>query len=261
MSRASDPEVSVVIPAFNERECLPALLDEIAEALAGRRYEVIVVDDGSTDGTAELLDRRVERDPRMVVIHFARNAGQSAAFYAGFRRARAERIVTLDADGQNPPAEIPRLLDAMGEDVDLVAGYRAHRHDSAWRRFQSRVANAVRNALSGETIRDTGCSLKVFRARHLQELPLFDGMHRFLPTLCRLAGATRIIELPVAHRPRQGGRSKYGMWNRALRGLVDLLAVRWLQRRWVRYDVREIRSGEESPPASEAADRRPASSR
>lgn len=252
MNSSDAPDFSLVIPAFDERECLPALLDEIARSLDGHRYEVIVVDDGSSDGTAELLDRRAASDPRLVVIHLARNAGQSAAFHAGFRRARSELIVTLDADGQNPPGEIPRLLAAMGDDVDLVAGYREHRHDSAWRRLQSRVANAVRNALTGETIRDTGCSLKVFRRRHLREVPLFDGMHRFLPTLCRLAGARCVVEVPVKHRPRLGGRSKYGMWNRALRGLVDLLAVRWLQRRWVRYEVREIRSGASSGPESPA---------
>ncbi len=193
------------------------------------------------------------------MIHFARNAGQSAAFFAGFRQARSELVVTLDADGQNPPQEIPRLLDAMQDDVDLVAGYRVRRRDTAWRRLQSRIANAVRNALSGETIRDTGCSLKVFRRRHLLELPLFDGMHRFLPTLCRLAGARNVVEVPVDHRPRQGGRSKYGMWNRAARAFIDLLVIRWMQRRWVRYEIREIRSG--ASRSSAAPSNGPAASR
>jgi glycosyltransferase involved in cell wall biosynthesis len=235
------PEVSIVVPVFNERECLPSLLREVREALEGGRwtYEVVLVDDGSTDGSSELLDDEGRRDVRLVAVHFRRNAGQTAAFAEGFRRARGPVIVTIDADGQNPPAEIPRLLEALVDGVDLVAGYRANRRDTGWRRFQSRIANAVRNRLSNETIRDTGCSLKAFRAEHLKRIPLFNGMHRFLPTLCRLAGAQVVAEVQVSHRPRQGGVSKYGMWNRVGRSLVDLLAVRWMQRRWLHYEVRE----------------------
>jgi len=233
--------VSLVIPVFNEMECLPGLLDEVHASLdpVGEEYEVILVDDGSTDGSAEWLDRRAAEDPRLAIVHFVRNAGQSAAFAAGFRRARGGIVVTLDADGQNPPAEIPRLLEAMTDGVDIVAGYREKRRDSSWRRIQSRIANRVRNHLSGETIRDTGCSLKAFRRPYLLDLPVFNGMHRFLPTLCRLAGARTVVEVPVDHRPRQGGTSKYGMLNRAWRAFVDLLGVRWLQRRWIRYEVRE----------------------
>ena len=235
------PRVSLVIPVYNEIECLPGLVEEIRQALdpTGRSYEVVLVDDGSSDGSSDWLDRAAGADPRLVVVHFARNAGQSAAFAAGFRAAKGEIVVTLDADGQNPPAEIPRLLEALTDDVDIVAGYRATRRDSAWRRVQSRIANAVRNGLSGETIRDTGCSLKAFRRQYLLELPVFNGMHRFLPTLCRLAGARTVVEVPVGHRPRQGGTSKYGMLNRAARAFVDLMGVRWLQRRWIRYEVRE----------------------
>ena len=235
------PRVSLVIPVYNEIECLPGLVEEIRQALdpTGRSYEVVLVDDGSSDGSSDWLDRAAGADPRLVVVHFARNAGQSAAFAAGFRAAKGEIVVTLDADGQNPPAEIPRLLEALTDGVDIVAGYRATRRDSAWRRVQSRIANAVRNGLSGETIRDTGCSLKAFRRRYLLELPVFNGMHRFLPTLCRLAGARTVVEVPVGHRPRQGGTSKYGMLNRAARAFVDLMGVRWLQRRWIRYEVRE----------------------
>lgn len=237
---APGPQVSLVIPVYDEIECLPTLLAEVRAALdpSGVRYEVVLVDDGSTDGSSEWLDRAAGGDPRLVVLHFVRNAGQSAAFAAGFRRARGEIVVTLDADGQNPPAEVPKLLAALTDGVDIVAGYRVTRRDSAWRRFQSRIANAVRNGLSGETIRDTGCSLKAFRRRYLIDLPVFNGMHRFLPTLCRLAGATTVVEVPVDHRPRQGGTSKYGMLNRAWRAFVDLLGVRWLQRRWIRYEVR-----------------------
>jgi glycosyltransferase involved in cell wall biosynthesis len=235
-----EPQVSLVIPVYNEVECLPGVLGEIRAALAGGRwtYEIVLVDDGSRDGSSELMDREAQADPRVVPLHFVRNAGQTAAFAAGFRHARGSVIVTLDADGQNPPAEIPKLLDALRPGVDVVAGYRARRRDTAWRLFQSRIANAIRNRLSGETIRDTGCSLKAFRAQHLKQIPLFTGMHRFLPTLCRMAGATTVVEVPVEHRERQGGVSKYGMWNRALRAFVDLLAVRWMQTRWLRYEVR-----------------------
>ena len=240
---AGEPKVSLVIPVYNEIESLPFLLQEIRAALGAARidYELVLVDDGSTDGSGALLDREAEGDRRLRPVHFRRNAGQSAAFAEGFRRARGEVIVTLDADGQNPPAEIPQLLAAMTDDVDVVAGYRSSRQDSGWRRLQSRIANTVRNKLSGETIRDTGCSLKAFRASHLKVVPLFTGMHRFLPTLCRLAGARRVVEVPVEHRPRRAGVSKYGMWNRVFRSLADLMAVRWMQRRWLHYEVRDER--------------------
>lgn len=237
------PRVSIVIPVYDERECLPALLDEVAAAMSGVEdaYEVVLVDDGSTDGSGELLDEVSASDPRVAVVHFARNAGQSAAFFEGFCRASGEIVVTLDADGQNPPLEIPRLLEALEAGVDVVVGYREFRHDSAWRRFQSRIANVVRNRLTRETIRDTGCSLRAIRAQWLEAVPPFDGMHRFIPTLCRLAGARRIVEIPVGHRPRQGGQSKYGMPDRAWRALMDLLAIRWMQRRRLRYEVRDVR--------------------
>ena len=233
--------VSLVIPVYDEIDCLPGLVEEIHAALdpAGIDYEVVLVDDGSTDGSGEWLDEAAGRDPRLRVLHLVKNTGQTAAFAAGFQAARGEVVVTLDADGQNPPAEIPRLLEAMEDGVDLVAGWRRNRRDSLWRLVQSRIANGIRNWISRETIRDTGCSLKAFRTRYLREIPLrFDGMHRFLPTLCRMAGARTVVEVPVDHRPRQGGRSKYGMWNRAFRAFADLLAVRWMQKRWLHWEVR-----------------------
>lgn len=233
--------VSLVIPVYNEIGALPGLIAEIREALDhyDATYEVVLVDDGSTDGSGEWLDLRASEDPRIRPVHFVRNAGQSAAFAAGFVAATGDIVVTLDADGQNPPIEIPKLLDAFrGGSADVVAGYRLGRKDTLWRRFQSRLANGVRNRLTGETIRDTGCSLKAFRANLLRSIPLYQGMHRFLPTLCRLAGAERVIEVGVAHRERTTGVSKYGMWNRAWRSFVDLLAVRWMQKRWIRYEVR-----------------------
>jgi len=228
-----------VVPAYNERENLAPLLDEITSALAGRSYEVIIVDDGSTDGTLEALKAMRARYPQLRIIAFERNAGQTAAFAAGFRAARAPVVITLDADMQNDPTDIPRLVETLKESgATAVAGFRATRRDTPWRRLQSRIANAVRNRLNGEVIRDTGCSLKAFRTDAVRALPLFAGMHRFLPTLIKMQGGT-VTEIPVGHRPRRHGVTKYGMWNRVLRSLVDAFAVRWMQRRSLHYRVRE----------------------
>jgi dolichol-phosphate mannosyltransferase len=234
-------ELSLVIPAYNERENLAPLLEEIGAALAGRDYEVIVVDDGSTDDSLDALKALQRLDPRLHYIAFERNAGQTAAFAAGFRAARAPVVITLDADLQNDPADIPLLLETMERTgATAVAGYRASRRDTPWKRLQSRIANGVRNRLNGEAIRDTGCSLKAFRADAVRGLPLFAGMHRFLPTLIKMHGGT-VAEVPVGHRPRRHGSTKYGMWNRVVRSLADALAVRWMQRRVLRYRVREER--------------------
>lgn len=228
-----------MVPAYNERENLAPLLTEITSALAGRSYEVIIVDDGSTDGTLEALKAMRAQFPQLRILALERNAGQTAAFAAGFRAARAPVVITLDADMQNDPADIPRLVETLRETgATAVAGYRATRRDTPWRRVQSRIANAVRNRLNGEVIRDTGCSLKAFRTDAVRTLPLFAGMHRFLPTLIKMQGGT-VTEIPVGHRPRRHGVTKYGMWNRVLRSLVDAFAVRWMQRRSLHYRVRE----------------------
>ena len=232
-------DVSLVIAVYNERENLAPLLDEIAAALAGRRYEVVAVDDGSTDGSLAALKALQPAHPGLHVLAFAANAGQTAAFAAGFRAARGTVIVTLDADGQNDPADIPALLDELARrGAAAVAGYRTGRQDTAWKRLQSRIANGVRNWLNHETIRDTGCSLKAFRADAVRDLPLFTGMHRFLPTLVKMRGGA-VAEVPVRHRPRRFGTTKYGMWNRVFRSLAVALAVRWMQRRVLRYRVTE----------------------
>ena len=228
-----------MVPAYNERDNLAPLLAEIAAALSGRRYEVIVVDDGSTDGTLEVLKTLRRQYPALRILAFERNAGQTAAFAAGFRAAAAPIVVTLDADLQNDPADIPRLVETLQRTaVTAVAGYRANRRDTSWKRLQSRIANGVRNRLNGEVIRDTGCSLKAFRTDAVRDLPLFSGMHRFLPTLIKMQGGS-VSEVPVGHRPRQHGVTKYGMWNRVWRSLVDAFAVRWMQRRALRYRVHE----------------------
>jgi dolichol-phosphate mannosyltransferase len=237
--------LSLVIPIYNERESLTPLVTEIGAALRGRSYEIVAVDDGSTDGSLDLLrtlKRRDERGgdhPELHIVALERNAGQTAAFAAGFRAARGRVVVTLDADLQNDPADIPALIDALERTgATVVAGYRAARRDTPWKRLQSRIANGVRNWLNRETIRDTGCSLKAFRADAVRGLPLFNGMHRFLPTLIKMHGGT-VAEVPVRHRPRRFGVTKYGMWNRVFRSLADAFAVRWMQRRALRYRVRE----------------------
>jgi len=233
------PAVSLVIPVYNERDNLALLHREIAEVLkrTGRPYEVVFVDDGSTDGSGEVLRGLKAADPRVRVLTFARNAGQSAAMDAGFKSAAGDVVVTLDADLQNDPADIPRLLEAL-PGWDSVVGVRARRRDNLVRRVSSRVANFVRNRLSDETITDTGCSLKAFRREALQRLVLYDGMHRFLPTLIKMEGF-RVREIPVGHRPRHKGESKYGIGNRLLPSFMDLLAVRWMKRRKLRYEVKD----------------------
>ena len=241
MSGRPSLDVTLVIPVYNERENVPLLLEEIARALqperggGGPSYEIVAVDDASTDGSLDVLKRLTRDYPELRIVAFAQHAGQTAALAAGFRAARGGAIVTLDADLQNDPADVPALLAELEQSAaTAVVGYRVSRHDSA----QSRIANGVRNRLNRETIRDTGCSLKAFRSDAVRALPLFNGMHRFLPTLIKMDGGT-VVEVPVRHRPRRFGRTKYGMWNRVFRSFVDALAVRWMQRRALRYRVRE----------------------
>ena len=232
--------ISIILPVFNERENLAPLLEELAVALAERPYEVVAVDDGSTDGSDEVLRALSRRHDALRLVSFAANAGQSAAVAAGIEAAQGDLIVTMDADGQNDPADLGILLDAIAEEpgVSAAVGYRTGRVDSRWKLIQSRIANAVRDWITGDSVRDTGCSLKVFRRSAFAAVPRFDGMHRFLPTLIRQAGG-QVVELPVSHRPRRWGRSKYGMWNRVMRGTRDAFGVRWLRRRALRYSLRE----------------------
>lgn len=232
-------DLSVVIPAYDEKDSLAPLLEEVRAALdgSGLGYEVLFVDDGSTDGSDRVLRDLRAADPRVRVVSLARNAGQSAAMDAGFRRARGDVVVTLDADLQNDPADIPRVLGAL-DGCDAVVGVRVGRRDGLVRRASSRVANFVRNRLSQESIVDTGCSLKAFRRTALSRIVLYDGMHRFLPTLLKMQGF-RVREVPVGHRPRRHGRSKYGIGNRLLPSFLDLLAVRWMKRRRLTYEVKD----------------------
>lgn len=233
MSRAT---VSIVIPAYDERESLPILIDEIAGLRAGndRFLEAIVVDDGSADGSTAVLGELAARLDWLRVIRFERNRGQTAALAAGLESARGDLVATLDADLQNDPADLPGLLAILDESgADMVTGVRQRRMDSSWKRLQSQVGNAVRNAITGDRVSDTGCTLRIATRGTVRGLLQFDGAHRFIPTLARIRGAI-VVEAPVRHRARRFGASKYGAWNRALKGLVDCFRVRRLRRRALR---------------------------
>jgi dolichol-phosphate mannosyltransferase len=227
------PDISVVVPVYNEEDNVATLQNEISRALAGMNHEIIFVDDGSSDRTAE----KIERAPQIRVLRFEKNAGQSAATYAGLNAARGATVILMDGDLQNDPADIPKLLAAMSHGADLVCGYRASRKDTVVKRITSRVANYVRSRFAGDGVRDTGCGLKAMRRECVAALVPFKGMHRFVPALIKGAGY-RLSEVPVNHRPRQFGQSKYGLGNRAVRATVDMFGVRWLLSRHFSYKVR-----------------------
>lgn len=224
-------EISIVVPVFNEAGNVLPLAREVAEALKAeaRRYELLFVDDASTDDTWRQIQEARRLDGRVRGLRHAGNAGQSAALWTGLRAAQAPILATLDGDLQNDPADLPRLLAALAE-VDFVSGWRANRRDPWLRRVSSRVARAARRAVLGTDFADTGCALRVFKRSALEGVLPFHGWHRFLPILVQGAGA-RTCEVPVNHRPRGAGASKYGMWNRLGRGLYDLIGVRWYLKR------------------------------
>lgn len=230
----ASPAVSVVVPLFNEEENVPILQSELAGALAGLDYEIIFVDDGSSDRTVE----RIAPGPQIRVLRFEKNAGQSAAMYAGLRSARGKTAVLIDGDLQNDPADIPRLLAEIERGAHLVCGYRAQRKDTLIKRATSRIANFVRSRFTKDGVRDTGCTLKAMRRECIGALVPFKGMHRFIPALVKGAGY-RLVEIPVNHRPRKFGESKYGLGNRALRATIDMFGVRWLLSRQLKYKLRE----------------------
>lgn len=228
--RTDGPELSIVLPMYDEVDNVAPLLEEIEAALSAHRFEVIAVDDGSRDGTRELLRRLVGEKPYLRAIFFRRNSGQSAAFDAGFRAASGRVVVTMDADRQNDPRDIPRLLAKLDEGFDLVTGWRKHRKDAVLlRTLPSRAANAFIRWVTGTRVHDLGCSLKVYRREITDEIRLYGEMHRFLVPLAEHQGA-RVAELEVHHRARVAGASKYGL-SRTLKVLLDLLTV-WFFRRY-----------------------------
>jgi dolichol-phosphate mannosyltransferase len=231
---ARSPAVSVVVPVFNEEENMPILQSELRAALSGLDYEIVFVDDGSTDRSAE----KIETSANVRLIRFEKNTGQSAALYAGVRAARGEAIVMIDGDLQNDPADIPRLLAEISRGADLVCGYRAKRKDTITKRLTSRIANFVRSRFTKDYVRDTGCTLKAMRRECADALVPFKGMHRFIPALIRDAGYG-LVEIPVNHRPRRFGQTKYGFGSRALRATIDMFGVRWLLSRRLNYKIRD----------------------
>lgn len=231
-------ELSVVVPVKNEAENIRILIDEIDAALepCGVSYEIVYVDDGSDDATLGELVAVGTTNERLRVVRHRTSAGQSTAVLTGVRQARGIWIATLDGDGQNDPADIPKLLEKRGDPLLLLAGWRAHRKDTAYYRFQSRIANRVRSALLGDATPDTGCGLKLFSAATFLRLPHFDHFHRFLPALFIRAGGS-VQSVVVNHRPRLRGASKYGMMNRLWVGIVDIFGVMWLKSRPVQPDI------------------------
>lgn len=242
MTVASRPWTSIVIPIKDEQENLIPLTEQLIKVLEARdesrcaSFEILYIDDGSTDGSSALLDSLAVQHPRVRVLHFDRNYGQSSAFDAGFKHATGELVITMDGDLQNDPDDIETLL-PYTQQFDLVCGWRTNRHDSLIRTLSSRIANGVRSAVTGDNVHDTGCSLKIFKRAVVEKLQLFEGMHRFFPALALMQGFT-ITEVPVRHYPRTHGVSKYGVGNRLFKGLYDLLAVRWMQHRCLRYRFR-----------------------
>jgi len=228
------PALSVVVPLYNEEANLPILQEELRVALSGLDYEIIFVDDGSVDRTAE----RIETTPNIRLIRFEKNSGQSAAIYAGLTAARGGTVVIIDGDLQNDPADIPKLLAEIARGADLVCGYRIKRRDTLVKRATSRIANAVRSRYTKDGVRDTGCTLKAMTHMCVSAVLPFKGMHRFIPALVKAAGY-RLVEIPVNHRPRRFGQSKYGLGNRALRATIDMFGVRWLLSRRLNYKIRE----------------------
>jgi len=228
------PAVSVIVPVYNEEQNVPILEAELRAALKGVDHEIIFVDDGSSDHTVE----RIEAAPNVRVIRFEKNAGQSAAIYAGLQAARGAILVLIDGDLQNDPADIPKLIAEIARGADLVCGYRAQRRDTVVKRLTSWIGNAVRSRYTKAGVRDTGCTLKAMRRECVSALVPFKGMHRFIPALIKDAGY-RLVEIPVNHRPRRFGQTKYGLGNRAVRATIDMFGVRWLLSRRLSYKIRE----------------------
>lgn len=228
--------ISVVVPVKNEEDNIAPLAAEIADALDNSPWdwECLWIDDYSTDSTPEkIAGINAEKQNHKLVKHLG-GYGQSAALATGFGIAEGNIIATLDGDGQNDPADIPKLVrKLLDEDADMVNGWRQNRRDSIVRKLSSKIANAYRNILTGEKIRDVGCAIRVFKKECFHNIPVFKGMHRFFPTLVRIAGHDKIIEEPVNHRPRERGKTKYGINNRLWVGIADTFAVCWMRWRMV----------------------------
>jgi glycosyltransferase involved in cell wall biosynthesis len=225
------PEISIVVPLHNEAPNVLPLTRQVFAALQSepRAWELILIDDASTDDTWDRMEEACKTDLRVRALRHSRRAGQSAALWTGFRAGHGNLLLTLDGDLQNDPADLPRLLSELA-DCDLVCGIRIKRMDSPVRRLSSLVARWARKLALKADFRDTGCNLRAFRRSTLDTIPAFNGFHRFMPVLAHGGGA-RVKEIPVAHHPRTAGKTKYGLWNRLVRGIYDLIMVRWFLKR------------------------------
>ena len=234
-------ELSIIAPAYNEVDNIEPLIKRIAEVFNPLPvlFETVIVDDASSDGTREKLIQLAAVYPWLRVVSLDKNSGQTAAMDAGFKAARGKIWGTVDADMQNDPGEIPRLMAMLNADIDMVNGWRQKRSDNFLRKIQTYIANGIRNFLSGENIKDSACSLKVYKRQCLEGLTLYKGMHRFLPTLVKMRGY-KVIEVPVSHHPRAHGVTKYKFGSRVIRAFIDLLAVRWMKKRQLRYRATEL---------------------
>lgn len=228
---------SVVIPLKNEESNIPDLIKELEPIMNQLHpsWELICVDDGSTDGTRQILIDLAQRKDYLQMIAFKKNYGQSSAFHAGFTTAKGEFIITLDGDCQNDPADIPKMMKLM-QDCDLVCGIRAKRQDSWGKRVISKLANTVRQWICEDGVQDTGCSLKIYRKKCLDKIKMYHGMHRFLPALFKIEGF-KVKEVPVNHRERTRGKSNYNFLNRSFNTIADLFAVRWMKQRQLKYQI------------------------
>ncbi|MBB3108772.1 glycosyltransferase involved in cell wall biosynthesis [Paenibacillus phyllosphaerae] len=231
-------ELTVVAPVYNERDNIDRLHAAVTEAVQAQvdDYELVLVDDGSSDGSGPLLDELAAKDPHVTVIHFERNCGQTSAIYAGIKRASGQFIALIDADLQTDPRDIFTLMPYM-KAYDFANGTRTKRQDSLVKKVSSRIGNGVRNWITGDAITDTGCPMKLFKKEVAVSYYLYEGFHRFLPTLARMNGFS-VVEVPVDHREREFGTSKYGVLNRAFVGLMDAIVIGWLRKRVIRYTIR-----------------------
>jgi dolichol-phosphate mannosyltransferase len=231
--------ISAVVPVYNEQDSLPILVPKLAEVLEGigLSYEMIFVDDGSRDRSRDILREMAFQFPTLRLLGLKNNRGLSTALLAGMNEAHGDILITLDSDLQNDPEDIPRLLQHLDQ-YDMATGWRQRRDDPWLKKISSKIANAIRNRISGEAIHDSACTLRIFKKECIRTVPIFNGMHRFLSTLVKMEGY-RVIEVPVTHHPRKYGKSKYNIRNRMFRSFVDLLAVRWMKKRRILYDIEE----------------------
>ena len=254
----TQPTLSICVPVYNEEENLPLLHEAIVKVLDAHNIdgEILLVDDGSKDGSWKAIEALVANDSRVRGLKFACNCGETAASDAGLRNARGKYVMTMDADLQNDPEDIPKFLEALSTGVDCVCGTRVttrSKGDNFLRVASSRIANWVRNKLSQENISDAGCTYRAFRRECVSKIKLYRGLHRFIPTLLKMEGFS-VVEIPVSNNPRMHGQSKYGVWNRLFKSFRDLLAIRWMKSRLLGYQIAtelENRSEERQPAMAE----------